>query len=381
MSGLNVGMMDLDEVELQQKASAGTPEEQRQANKIIPVRRTHHWLLVSILLGNAVAAEALPVVLNGMVDETLAIVFSVVFVLVCGEIIPQAILTGPSQLRIAAFLVPLLRFVMLVTLPISYPLSKLLDKILGEHNSEGQAMDLKQMVVAHQLVSEKMEKRGELSTQQYRMIHGAIDISDVTISACTLPMSEVYALSSSTVLNQNLMQEVKVKGFSRIPIYYADNRGSAFAILLAKRLIGLNTQEKFTIESAKLDLRKPLFVSPNESLLDLLNKFQAGHVHMAFVCEDAASVRNSFETRPNSCIGIITLEDVVEKLLNTEIDDEFDYNIVRGNHGTDDTLRNFDALKQIKKKKRRVGIRRTSWRKMKPPLDSYALMEDRPLLH
>ena len=44
-------------------------------------------------------------------------------------------MTGPLQLRIAASLVPLVKLLMIITLPISWPLAKLLDRVLGHHGT------------------------------------------------------------------------------------------------------------------------------------------------------------------------------------------------------------------------------------------------------
>ena len=44
-------------------------------------------------------------------------------------------MTGPLQLRIAASLVPLVKLLMIITLPISWPLAKLLDHVLGHHGT------------------------------------------------------------------------------------------------------------------------------------------------------------------------------------------------------------------------------------------------------
>ncbi len=52
-------------------------------------------------------------------------------VLIFGEIIPSAILTGPNQLPIVSALLPLLYVVMIVLAPIAYPISWLLDWALG----------------------------------------------------------------------------------------------------------------------------------------------------------------------------------------------------------------------------------------------------------
>jgi CBS domain containing-hemolysin-like protein len=375
MSGLNVGMMSLDEFELEQIASSGTEAEKKQAKKLIPIVKRHHWLLVSILLGNACAAEALPICLNQMMNESLSITFSVFFVLICGEIIPQAILTGPNQLRIAACMVPLLLTIMILSFPISYPIALALDELLGE-DADGHNMDLKQLVVAHEVVSNKsaLENR-ELTNQQYKMIHGALDIHKHSISSCSLPMSEVFALSNSDILDEQLMAEVRAKGFSRIPVYYGDDPSSAYAILLSKRLIGFNTRDRLTLEKAKLDLRMPLFVDPDESLLDLMNKFQSGHVHMAFVCQKPEGHGQHLAPTRLHCIGIITMEDVLEKLLNTDIDDEFDYDIIAARQAGEN--KNLESVLL----RRRFGLASSSWRRLQPPSGHYVKMEDSPRLH
>ena len=53
-------------------------------------------MLVTLLLCNAACLETLPIYLNKAVTEAAAIIFSVAGVLVIGEIIPQAICTGPN---------------------------------------------------------------------------------------------------------------------------------------------------------------------------------------------------------------------------------------------------------------------------------------------
>ena len=62
----------------------------------------HHLLLVTLLLANSASMESLPLMLNKMVSEFIAIIISVTLVLVFGEVVPQALCTGPDQLKIAA---------------------------------------------------------------------------------------------------------------------------------------------------------------------------------------------------------------------------------------------------------------------------------------
>ena len=52
------------------------------------------------------------------------------------QIFPSAIFTGPNQLRYAYLLSPVVRFLMLVLRPVTYPIAKGLDYLLGhEHET------------------------------------------------------------------------------------------------------------------------------------------------------------------------------------------------------------------------------------------------------
>ncbi|KAL3914216.1 MAG: hypothetical protein SGPRY_007702 [Prymnesium sp.] len=130
-AGCTMGILSLDHLTLNLKLQEGTPCEREWAAAILPVVKRHHLLLVALLLCNACANEALPIFLDRLVDEKTAILLSVTCVLIFGEILPSAVMTGPKQLQIAARLAPLVKFLMLITFPISYPLAKLLDSLLG----------------------------------------------------------------------------------------------------------------------------------------------------------------------------------------------------------------------------------------------------------
>ena len=60
-------------------------------------------------------------------------VFAILVIVLFGEILPSAVMTGPYQLAIGAALAPFVRALMLITAPISWPIAKLLDVVLGHH--------------------------------------------------------------------------------------------------------------------------------------------------------------------------------------------------------------------------------------------------------
>jgi hypothetical protein len=78
-----------------------------------------------------------------------------------------------------------------------------------------------------------------------------------------------------------------------------------------------------------IQLREPLFVKPEVGLLEMLGIFQEGQCHMAIVTHDptcAADHLRRLEEPPAHAgiLGIVTLEDVLEKVIQGDITDETD---------------------------------------------------------
>lgn len=72
-SGLNLGLMALDPMELQIIMQAGTGNEQRYASIIEPIRRRGNLLLCTLLLGNVLVNNTLTIVLDGIAGGTAAV--------------------------------------------------------------------------------------------------------------------------------------------------------------------------------------------------------------------------------------------------------------------------------------------------------------------
>ena len=324
MSGLTVGMMSLDELELEMKLAIGDENEKAQATRLLPVIKKHHLLLVTLLLANAASMEALPIFLDKMFPAEMAVAMSVSFVLVFGEVIPQAMFIGPSQLKITSALVPMVKLVMLCLFPLSYPIAKALDKMLGPETSESHIVE----------ETNKKEESSDIDPKQIKLIHGAMAIKKEIVSGHMIPIEKVFSISISTVLNRSVLDEIISKGYSRVPVYRNDNSTMLVGILLVKRLIGVEPSETMTLEESGIELRPPIITGPTQSLSTLLSKFEEGRSHMAFVSEfvrdrqpeDLATLlQKGDEVNPQCSIkGIITLEDVLEQLLKISIEDEDD---------------------------------------------------------
>ncbi len=274
MSGLTVGMMSLDELELEMKLAIGDDKEKSQASRILPVIKKHHLLLVTLVLGNAAAFEALPIFLDRMFPSVMAVIMSVTFIMIFGEIIPQALFIGPSQLTIASVFVPLVRLLMICFFPIAYPIAKALDKVLGPETNE-----------FHEEAHANQMEESDIDPKQIKLIHGAMAIKKEIVAGHMIPIEKVFSISISTVLNRSVLDEIISKGYSRVPVYRNDNSTLLVGILLVKRLIGVEPSETMTLEESGIELRPPIITSPTQSLSTLLSKFEEGRSHMAFVSE------------------------------------------------------------------------------------------------
>ena len=109
--------LDLDELRMIVKAPVNQhhPHNHEYAAEIIPLVEDQHLLLVTLLLSNAAAMEALPIFLDKVCPSPLiTILMSVTLVLFFGEVIPQALCTAYG-LAIGAKTAPAVR--VLIKLP------------------------------------------------------------------------------------------------------------------------------------------------------------------------------------------------------------------------------------------------------------------------
>jgi hypothetical protein len=246
------GLLSLDEMEMQIKARSGTEQEKRYAAKLIPIISRHHLLLVTLMLWNATATEALPIFLSALVPEYIAIIISVTLVLFVGEIIPASILTGPNQLKITAFLAPLVYFVLAIFFPLAYPISIALDHIIG--HSDMTMYNRTEISTMMQLHLEEGVKRKHLhktkgakghpapssaelyEAEEVNIIAGALKYRELQVSQVMTPAANVYMVSVADTLNYKLVYEIFKSGYSRIPVYESD-RNDVVGLILAKDLI------------------------------------------------------------------------------------------------------------------------------------------------
>ncbi|XVF12551.1 hypothetical protein REPUB_Repub08aG0128400 [Reevesia pubescens] len=289
MSGLTLGLMSLFLVDLEVVIKAGQPQE-----KILPIVKNQHLLLCTLLIGNALAMEALPIFLDSLLSEWCAILISVTLVLAFGEIIPQAVCCryGPS---VGAKLSVLVRFIVIVLYPVAYPISKLLDLLLGKrHSALLRQAELKTLV---DMLGNEVRKGGELTHDETTMISGAM--TQKTAKDAMTPLSNVFSLDINSKLDEKTTGLIISKGHSRVPIY-SGSPANIIDLILVKNLIKFRPEDETPVRD--LTIRSIPRVHDRLPLYDILNQFQEGNSHMAVVvkCKSTDITEIAESAKPKS---------------------------------------------------------------------------------
>jgi len=276
------------------------------AIRIYPIRKQGNLLLCTLLLGNVAVNSAMAIFLGDMATGIIAGLISTGLIVIFGEIIPQAVFSR-NALKLGYQTAWLVKFFIFILYPIAYPLSWLLDKALGaELSTIWNKKEIEEIIKHHEDAEES-----EIDEDEERIMLGALSFSDMQAKAIATPRTVVYSLSGTRIIDLTLIQEIKAKGYSRIPIYENRMTDNIIGVLLVKDLLGIDYDGGTLVSEI---MRTDTMFAKQDILLDvLLNYFLSNKNHLACLFDDFGTFQ-----------GVITLEDIVEEILNSEIMDELD---------------------------------------------------------
>ncbi|OTF74411.1 CBS and DUF21 domain containinf protein [Euroglyphus maynei] len=135
------------------------------------------------------------------------------------------------------------------------------------------------------------------------------------------PISDVFMLPYDTILNFDTLTLINNSGYSRIPIYEG-NRDNIVGLLHVKDLSLIDADHNLQLKVVLDFYSHPLLkVFEDDKLDKMLNEFKQGQSHMALI---QRVIDNGVKDPYYESIGIVTLEDVIEELIQAEINDETD---------------------------------------------------------
>lgn len=126
---------------------------------------------------------------------------------------------------------------MIITFPVSFPLSAILDKILGE--DAGNVFNKNKM----KRMFELYEKEKLLDPSELKILKAALELHEQKTIEVMTPLEKAFMLDVDTLVDKDLLRTIYTKGYSRIPIFEGQ-RDKIVGILLARDLILINPEKK-----------------------------------------------------------------------------------------------------------------------------------------
>ncbi|XP_058284386.1 metal transporter CNNM3 isoform X1 [Hylobates moloch] len=300
--GLQLSVLALAPAEVQVLRESGSEAERAAARRLEPARRWAGCALGALLLLASLAQAALAVLLYRAAGQRAvpAVLGSAGLVFLVGEVVPAAV-SGRWTLALAPRALGLSRLAVLLTLPVALPVGQLL---------------------------ELAARPGRLRERVLELARGGGDpYSDLskgvlrcrTVEDVLTPLEDCFMLDASTVLDFGVLASIMQSGHTRIPVY-EEERSNIVDMLYLKDLAFVDPEDCTPLSTITRFYNHPLHFVFNDTKLDaVLEEFKRGKSHLAIV----QKVNNEGEGDPfYEVLGLVTLEDVIEEIIRSEILDE-----------------------------------------------------------
>jgi CBS domain containing-hemolysin-like protein len=343
-------------------------------------------LVLGNMATNVVISELIAAVTPDSENAALiSFIVASLVILIFAEVIPQSICKSSKALFIAAQGVPVLNMFLLLMYPVAKPLGALLDLITP--HDVGQIYNRSELKKLMKMHCETHGERSGLDDTELQLMLGAMEFHESLTKHIMTPMSQVTMISADALVDRALVAHLWSEGLSRIPVYSGGDRHHVIGVLHTKNLISLFDKPAFSMASgdaspdasadsrgAQVTVRDALtwleratvFVSEECRVAALLKIFEQARTQIAIVCEarcfededsisdmapllsasmvglphgtrgrilatsyaGEAAHQSPLAGQPNGShrviAGIVTMEDVIQKLLRSSVRDEYD---------------------------------------------------------
>nr|CAD7439963.1 unnamed protein product [Timema bartmani] len=162
----------------------------------------------------------------------------------------------------------------------------------------------------------------DLEKDEVNIISGALELRKKTVKEVMTRLEDIFMLDYNSVLDFETVSEIMKQGYSRIPVYEGSH-SNIVTVLYIKDLAFVDPDDNTPLKTLCKFYQNPCnFVFEDMTLDIMFKQFKEGiKGHMAFVHR----VNSEGEGDPfYETVGLITLEDVIEELIQAEIVDETD---------------------------------------------------------
>ncbi len=286
------------------------------------------WMMSSVNLGNNLvnvgSAALATVVAVGIFGENglgIAVGIMTFLIIIFGEVTPKTYCNANAtkiSLRCAGILL-LFSYVFFPAVWIIERITRGIIKVTGSsyHPPALTEADIYGIV-------EQGHKDEAIEKTERDLIKGALKFDDTVIRSVMTPRTKLFSLSSKMTLAE-AAEPIYNSGHSRIPIY-GKNLDDIVGILHVRDIFAHLKDVELSNKKLGDLVRKPIYVSQEKMMSDLLREMQAKNTHMAIVVDEFGGVE-----------GIVTLEDLIEEIVG-EIQDETDIKKLVYNKIDDNTI-------------------------------------------
>ncbi|MBR4596878.1 MAG: HlyC/CorC family transporter [Opitutales bacterium] len=183
--------------------------------------------------------------------------------------------------------------------PFSVFMSKLLAFITRGRDSQNSSDD------EIKLLAEKGAKDGLITVQEKELISNTLTLDDTSISEIMTPRTVVAALDEARTVEEVLASGDAIP-FARLPVY-RDTIDNITGIVRSRDLLLAKANDEYSRRVGEF-VKEAAFVPENGSSLSVMRQLIKKHQHIGIVVDEYGSLT-----------GVVTLEDIFEHLLGSEI--------------------------------------------------------------
>lgn len=239
-------------------------------------------------------------------DEYFAITSSILtlLILVLSEIIPKNI--GANYWRQLA--IPATKLIHILVI-IAYPLVLMSDWLTRLMPAKKQVLSVSREEVSAMVAVGAEE--GVLEKEENSMIQNLLKLDDITARDIMTP-SSVVEIAEENITLKEFYQNEAYRAYSRIPVYNEENDDYIKGYVLKQTILEKLSEDKFGMHLSEVT-RPILSFQENVSVSEIWETLLAKKEHISIIIDEYGCFR-----------GIVTMEDVIETMLGTEIVDEKD---------------------------------------------------------
>jgi putative hemolysin len=310
--GVEIALVASDRIRLR----AAPASRRLGADIALDLLKRRDSVLVTLLVGSTLASSAAAAMATSLVENLLgmsvrstllATVIITVILLVFGQVLPKSFAQAHTESVLIKAARPLLAFDLLL-LPATAgagAVVKIMLRILRQGRRDFVTREEMRVLVRDVRVDSATHR------QEKRMLQSILDFGQTTAREVMVPMPAVVSIEKNSSIDL-LRSVVRRRGVTRIPVF--DRRVDRVVGLVHVFDVLLSPESGDTVE----DYIRPITLVPETKRIDRLM------VEMQRRGESMVVVVNEF----GSCIGIVTMEDIVEEIMG-EMADEHEVGVKR----------------------------------------------------